>query len=124
MPLIHTHTHTQEWDDELAALAHFWAVNCEMMENENRHDQSTAYDYIGETLGATRNYSVDYVKIVSKWFQQGSMFNYDSATCTDEDGNEEEEGCQFYTQVGPILTYTHSSIHTKFPLSKLLCIKK
>ena len=95
----HSHTHTQVWDDELAALAQFWSVNCEMMENENRHDQSTTFDYVGETLGATRNYSVDYVKIISTWFDEGQNYDYNSATCQDEDGNEEEEGCQFYTQV-------------------------
>ena len=83
-----------------------------MMENENRHDQSTTFDYVGENLGATRNYSVDYVKIISTWFNEGQNYDYNSAACVDEDGNEEEEGCQFYTQVSFTMIPLHCDLCT------------
>ena len=72
------------------------------MENENRHDQSQDYDFVGENLGATLNYTVNFTSIVASWFENKKFYNYYTGTCTDADQDEDEdgEGCIPYTQVG------------------------
>lgn len=90
----------QEWHHELASLAQFWAAGCELMENEDRNTQSTSFDFVGEVMD-TISYTVNYTILAQKWFQQGRYYDYYTMACTDEDGNEDEEGeaCQAYTQV-------------------------
>lgn len=97
----HTHVALQDWDDELAYAAQFWAAACEYELNEERNSQIQSYDYIGQNNGATISYTVNYTIMVQSWFQQGRYYNYYSATCIDEDGNEDEEGeaCQNYINV-------------------------
>ena len=70
------------------------------MENEDRNTQSTSFDFVGEVMD-TISYTVNYTILAQKWFQQGRYYDYYTMACTDEDGNEDEEGeaCQAYTQV-------------------------
>lgn len=89
----------QQWDDELAALAQFWSVNCMLEPNEKRHDQSSEYDYIGEIQAGSGNYSINLTSMVFEWFFEGRNYQYSTASCIDDDGNEEEEGCERYIQV-------------------------
>ena len=69
--------------------------------NEDRHDQSTEYDYIGQNIVATDETSVNYTILLGKWFKQRSKYNYYTGGCQNEDGEEMEnlEGCEGYSQV-------------------------
>ena len=69
--------------------------------NEDRHDQSTEYDYIGQNILGTDETSVNYTILLGTWFKQRSMYNYYTGGCRDEDGEEKEEleGCEGYSQV-------------------------
>lgn len=89
------------WDVTMAYNAEFWADNCQYEYNEDRHDQSTKYDYIGQNILATDDTSVNYTILLGKWFQQRSSYNYYTGTCRDEDGEEREdlEGCEGYSQM-------------------------
>ena len=91
----------QVWDEELAYMAQFWAANCEYELNENRNAQAGMYDYVGESLAAMSTYTVNYTVLIGKWFTLGRSYNYYSGYCTDEDGNQDEDGetCGPYTQV-------------------------
>ncbi len=92
----------QEWNQELSYLAQFWASQCEYVENEDRHAQSTEFDYIGQTMAATASYTVNYtILIQNQWFAIGPRYDYYGGTCTDEDGNQgdDAEGCENYVQV-------------------------
>lgn len=101
----------QVWDQELATLAMFWAVNCEVMSNENRHEQSSEFDYVGENMGATRNYTYNLTALVGQWFERGKNYNYYTLTCQEEEEedemdrrrrrqeDDEDDICQPYTQV-------------------------
>ena len=93
--------HFQTWDDELALLAHFWSANCELMPNENRHDQSTVFDYVGQISAASANYTINLTSMVFQWYYEGLSFDYSQAACVDEDGEaqDEAEGCERYIQV-------------------------
>lgn len=82
----------QEWNDELAYAAQFWAAGCDYMLNEDRNDQIQTYDYIGQSNGATISYTVNYTIMVQTWFQQGRFYNYYSGVCLNADGDEDEEG--------------------------------
>lgn len=93
-------------------MAQFWAGNCEYELNENRHTQSNTFQYVGQSLIATSSYTVNYTILVRQWFEMGrANYNYYSRYCTDQDGNEDEEGeaCAGYIQVqGSILSYVYS----------------
>ena len=82
-------------------MAQFWAANCEYELNEDRNYQSTKFDYVGESLASMASYTVNYTIMIRRWFEQGKYFNYYGSTCTDEDGDEDEDGeaCAPYTQV-------------------------
>lgn len=83
-------------------MAQFWAGNCEFELNENRHTQSSTFTYVGQSMSSTSSYSVNYTILVRQWFEIGrSRYNYYTKYCTDEDGNEDEDGeaCAAYTQV-------------------------
>ena len=69
--------------------------------NENRHEQSTDYDYIGEILHGSANYSINLTSMVFEWFFDGRLYDYNLASCVDEDGEaaEELEECERYVQV-------------------------
>lgn len=71
------------------------------MEKEDLNQQTTEFDYVGESAIATASYSVNYTILMQKWFNQRNYYNYYSTACTDADGNEDEEGeaCRGYTQV-------------------------
>lgn len=78
------------------------------MENEDRHAQSTDWDYVGQSMAATASYTVNYtVLIQNQWFALARRYDYYGGTCTDEDGNqgEDAEGCEGYVQVS-LLLYT------------------
>lgn len=85
----------------MAYNAEFWADNCQYEYNEDRHDQSTEYDYVGQNIVATDENSVNYTILMGKWFNQRSRYNYYTGGCQDEDGEEKEdlEGCEGYSQV-------------------------
>lgn len=85
----------------MAYNAEFWAGNCRYEYNEDRHDQSTEYDYIGQNIVATDEQSVNYTLLMGEWFNQRSRYNYYTGGCRDEDGEEREdlEGCEGYSQV-------------------------
>ena len=83
-------------------MAQFWAGNCEYELNENRHSQSSTFSYVGQSMAAASGYSLNYTIMIRRWFDLGKIYyNYYSRTCTDGDGNEDEEGeaCWPYTQV-------------------------
>lgn len=85
----------------MAYNAEFWAGNCRYEYNEDRHDQSTEYDYIGQNIIATDEQSVNYTLLMGKWFNQRSRYNYYTGGCRNDDGEEREdlEGCEGYSQV-------------------------
>ena len=94
----------QEWNEDLAYLAQFWASACEYVENEDRNTQSTTFDYIGESFAATVSYTVNYTQLIGQlWYGEKRSYNYYAAACLDEDGNADEDGefetCGRYTQV-------------------------
>ena len=73
-----------------------------MMElNEHRHEQSTEYDFVGEILHGSGNYSINLTSMVFEWFFEGRNYDYSSAACVDEDGEQqdEEEECRRFIQV-------------------------
>ena len=77
-----------------------------MMGNENRHDQSQDFDYVGENAVATSNYTVNFTAMVGSWFLERENYDFDTATCGDDDDYEEnygedddDEECDGYTQV-------------------------
>ena len=91
----------QAWDSNLAYSAELWAEECEYDYNEDRHDQSSEYDYVGQNILATDEQSVNYTNLMGRWFKQRSRYNYYTSGCVDEDGEEKEEleGCEGYSQV-------------------------
>ena len=93
--------HLQAWDKNLAYNAEFWADNCKYEYNEDRHDQSTEYDYVGQNIVATDETSVNLTILMGQWFKQRSSYNYYTGGCRDENGDEREdlEGCEGYSQV-------------------------
>lgn len=94
----------------MAYSAYYWADGCEYGYNEDRHDQSTKYDYVGQNIVATDESSVNYTILLGTWFKQRSNYNYYTSGCLDEDGEERDdlEGCEGYSQVFYI---THISIN-------------
>ena len=89
----------QVWDEQLSYLSQYWAVRCEYILNENRHEQDSNYDYVGENIAGSANYTTNLTAMVFNWYFEGRLYDYSTAACTDDDGNEEEEGCESYTQV-------------------------
>ena len=91
----------QEWDDGLAALAQFWAVSCMMEANENRHEQSVDYDYVGEITFGSANYTVNMTSMVYEWFAEGVNYDYSQRACLNENGEAEDDNdeCIRYLQV-------------------------
>jgi len=91
----------QEWDDKLAALSQFWAVSCTMEANENRHEQSQDYDYVGEITYGTANYTVNMTSMVYQWFAEGVNYDYSQQACLNENGEAENDNdeCIHYLQV-------------------------
>ena len=85
----------------MAYNAEFWADNCQYEYNEDRHDQSSEFDYIGQNIVATDETSVNYTILMGMWFKQRSNFNFYTGGCRDEDGEEGDdlEGCEGYSQV-------------------------
>ena len=85
----------------MASNAEYWAIGCQYEYNDDRHDQSTEYDYVGQNILATDEESVNYTLLMGKWFQQRSNYNFYTGGCRDEDGEEQEdlEGCEGYSQV-------------------------
>ena len=79
-----------------------------MMPNENRHDQSTVFDYVGQINAASANYTINLTSMVFEWYYEGLNFDYSQAACIDEDGEAQEdaEGCDRYIQVSKILAST------------------
>ena len=82
-----------------------------MVSNENRHEQSSEFDYVGENMAATRNYTYNLTTLVGQWFERGKNYDFYSLTCQEEDDDEEmnerrrrqeddeADICQPYTQV-------------------------
>ncbi len=91
----------QEWDNELAALSQFWAVSCTIEANENRHEQSLEFDYVGEVSYGTANYTVSLTNMVGEWFQEGINYDYSQRACLNENGEAEDDNdeCVRYLQV-------------------------
>ena len=91
--IFFTASSLQEWNEDLAYLAQFWASGCAYMENEDRNTQSTSFDYVGESLAATVSYTVNYTQLIGQlWYGEKRYFNYYAAACIDEDGNLDEDG--------------------------------
>ena len=109
----------QEWNEDLAYLAQFWASGCEYAENEDRGSQSTSFDYIGESLAATASYTVNYTQLIGQlWYGEKRFYSYYAAACLNENGEVEDDGgyetCGRYTQVSIMqptteLIQTHST---------------
>ena len=88
----------------MAYQAQYWASACQYEENEDRHTQSTSFDYIEESFAATVSYTVNYTQLIGQlWFAEKRFFNYYASACLDENGDMEEDGefetCGRYTQV-------------------------
>ena len=94
-------------------MAQFWAAQCENTENENRNDQTTQFDSVGEIYAATANYSVDFAALVSTWYEEGLFYDYYNGICLDEDGeeNDKEEACAKYKQVTNCALIIHVYAH-------------
>ena len=94
-----------------------------MMPNENRHDQSTVFDYVGQINAASANYTINLTSMVFEWYYEGLSFDYSQAACVDDDGEaqDEAEGCERYIQVSLFLSlslslslsHTHTQHSTK-----------
>ena len=86
-------------------MAQFWASNCEYELNENRNAQVVDFDYVGESLAAMSSYTVNYTILIRGWFELRRRYSYYTGYCTNEDGNQDEEGdaCAAYTQVHNIV---------------------
>ena len=67
--------------------------------NERKHEQSSYYDFVGEILDGSANTTINLTSMVFGWFFEGRDYNFNSAACVDEDGEEAEEGCERYVQV-------------------------
>ncbi|XP_064398516.1 peptidase inhibitor 16-like [Halichondria panicea] len=78
------------WDEELGYMAQFWAAGCIYEINENRHTQSTKFDYVGENKLALSGYSANYTLLVNRWFKIGQSYDHYTGYCRDEDGNQEQ----------------------------------
>ena len=92
----------QEWNDELSYLAQFWSTECTLTVDEERSIQSSEFDYVGQNMADTASYSVNYTILMqNKWFTQGKGYDFYTGYCTDEDGNQDEDGigCEYYRQV-------------------------
>ncbi len=83
------------------------------MTNEERHDQSTDYDYLGENLVATGNYSYSLTTMVESWFLERENYDYYTAYCDDGDDDDDDDDnvdssngdkdpCSGYTQVDSV----------------------
>jgi hypothetical protein len=104
-----------EWDEDLARLAQYYSANCEYMRNEHRHDQSEDYDYVGENIAATANYTYNLTRMVQTWWAGQYYYDYSTAYCGDDeednnkdkrnDDKEEFDECQSYTQMVWAETY-------------------
>ena len=70
------------------------------MPNENRHEQSTEFDYVGEIGAGSANYTINLTSMVFEWYFDGRTYDYSQAACIDDDGEAQEEGCERYIQVG------------------------
>lgn len=71
--------------------------------NERKHEQSSYYDFVGEILDGSSNTTINLTSMVFGWFFEGRDYNFNSAACVDEDGEEAEEGCERYVQVRHII---------------------
>ena len=83
------------------------------MPNENRHEQSTVFDYVGQINDASANYTINLTSMVFQWYYEGLSFDYSQAACVDEDGEaqeEEAEGCERYIQVSIFLSLSLSLV--------------
>ncbi len=101
----------QEWDEELAYLAQFWAGTCIAEENEYRNSQSSKYQSVGQSMAATASYTVNYTVLMQNtWFTEGRFYDYYGGVCSDEDGNQGEdlEGCENYVQVSIDSMHIHA----------------
>lgn len=110
----------QEWDTNLAYDAEFWADNCVYDYNEDRHDQSTEFDYVGQNIIATDETNINYTILMGGWFKQRSRYNYYTGVCVDENGDESEnlEGCEGYSQVSATLV----TYRVMFQSSGIICV--
>lgn len=76
-------------------------MNCAIEPNENRHEQSTEYDYVGEIMYGSGNFSINLTSMVFEWYFESRNYDYSSAACVDENGDaaDELEDCERYVQV-------------------------
>ena len=80
-------------------MARLWANKCTFEDNNNRHVESSNFDYVGENMLATTNSSYNYTTLVSMWYDDWIYYNYANATCIDGNGDVNSEKCEGYTQV-------------------------
>ena len=92
---------TQEWDDELAYIAQFWATNCYYGYNDRRDFQSSEFDYVGENMANSTSNYVNYTLLVYRWFHMGKRYHYYKEYCRNEDSSVSTDGeeCSHYKQV-------------------------
>ena len=76
-------------------------MSCTLEANEYRHEQSVNYDYVGEILYGTANYTINMTSMVNEWFLQGINYDYSQKACVDEDGeaSDDLDECVDYLQV-------------------------
>ncbi len=67
--------------------------------NERKHEQSTEFEFVGEILDGSANYTINLTSMVFGWFFEGRDYSFSSAACINENGEEAEEGCERYLQV-------------------------
>ena len=91
----HTHTHTQQWNDELVNVAQTYAEGCEFEHNPNRVAQQGTFASVGENLGTrsslTAIANADLQQLMTAWDNEKSDYNFQTNSCT--------AVCGHYTQV-------------------------
>lgn len=89
----------QVWDEELEYMARLWANRCIFEDNNDRHAESSNFDYVGENKLAVSSSSINYTILITAWFNEKELYHYTSANCIDAEGYVDSELCEDYTQV-------------------------
>ena len=91
------------WNRELAQAALNFSLLCRLASNPERASQVPAFDTVGEVWSAIGTRSrPNYTAVVNiAWFNQRSMYSFESNTCSTENA------CLFYTQVSAVAVITN-----------------
>jgi len=98
---------SQEWNDELAAVAQAFSTNCSAEQpNPDRSSQAPSFTTVGENSGVSMPPSNDsYSQVVGLWFDGHQLYNYTTEMCF------RDQLCDAYTQVGCVRFLTRGCIN-------------